>query len=317
MADQALGLDVGGTKILAVRADAEGAVLARVQVPTPAEDAEATLSAMVEVARGLLTPNVRAVGVGAAGMVEHASGVLRFAPNLAWRDLGIARHMRSALDLPCGLDNDANVAAYGELRLGAGRGRRHLLLLTVGTGIGGGIITEGRLYRGAHGFAAEIGHFIVEPGGPLCGCGNRGCFEQVASGAAIRRLGREAVASEPDSPLGRLVGGDAEAVTGELVTRAARDGDAAARGILAEVGRRLGEGIAGLVNVLDPEVVVVGGGAAEAGDLLLAPAREAFARAVEAPEHRPPVEILPAELGPEAGAIGAALLALAELGGGP
>jgi glucokinase len=316
MADQALGLDVGGTKILAVRTDGEGTVLARAQVPTPAEDAEATLAVMVEVARGLLSPEVRAVGVGAAGMVEHATGTLRFAPNLAWRDLEIARRMRAALGLPCGLDNDANVAAYGELRLGAGRGRRHLLLVTVGTGIGGGIIAGGRLYRGAYGFAAEIGHIIVEPGGPLCGCGNRGCFEQVASGAAIRRLGREAVAAEPDSALGRLAGGDAEAVTGELVTRAAREGDPTALAILAEVGRRLGEGIAGLVNVLDPEVVVVGGGAAGAGDLLLGPAREAFARSVEAPTHRPPVALVPAELGAEAGAIGAALLALEELGAG-
>jgi glucokinase len=316
MARHALGLDVGGTKILAVRTDEEGVVLARAEVPTPADDPEATLAAMVEAARGLLSPEVRAIGVGAAGMVEHATGILRFAPNLAWRDLEIARRMRSALGLPCGLDNDANVAAYGELRIGAGRGCRHLLLVTVGTGIGGGIITGGRLYRGAHGFAAEVGHIIVEPGGPPCGCGNRGCFEQVASGAAIRRLGREAVAAEPDSPLGRLAGHDPEAVTGELVTRAARGGDPTALGILAEVGRRLGEGIAGLVNVLDPEVVVVGGGVARAGDLVLDPARAAFALAVEAPEHRPPVAIVPAELGAEAGAIGAALLALEELGGG-
>lgn len=313
MSEQALGLDVGGTKILAVRTDADGAVLARAQAQTPADDAEATLAAMVVTARELLTAEVRAVGVGAAGMVERARGVLRFAPNLAWRELPIAERMRSALGLPCGLDNDANVAAYAEFRLGAGRGSEHLLLLTVGTGIGGGIIAGGRLYRGAHGFAAELGHIIVEPGGPPCGCGNRGCFEQVASGAAIRRLGREAVEAEPDSALGRLAGGDADAVTGELVTRAARDGDPTARAILAEVGRRLGEGIAGLVNVLDPEVVVVGGGAAEAGDLLLAPAREAFVRAVEAPEHRPPVEVVPAELGAEAGAVGAALLALEEL----
>jgi glucokinase len=316
MARHALGLDVGGTKILAVRTDEEGVVLARAEVSTPADDPEATLAAMVEAARGLLSSEVRAVGVGAAGMVEHAAGILRFAPNLAWRDLEIARRMRSALGLPCGLDNDANVAAYGELRLGAGRGCRHLLLVTVGTGIGGGIITGGRLYRGAHGFAAEVGHIIVEPGGPPCGCGNRGCFEQVASGAAIRRLGREAVAAEPDSPLGRLAGHDPEAVTGELVTQAARGGDPTAIGILAEVGRRLGEGIAGLVNVLDPEVVVVGGGVARAGDLLLDPARAAFALAVEAPEHRPPVAIVPAELGAEAGAIGAALLALEELDGG-
>lgn len=315
MPDQALGLDVGGTKILAVRTDRSGAVVARGQVPTPADDQEATLEAMIAAARGLLSPEVRAVGVGAAGMVEAGTGVLRFAPNLAWRDVPIAARVASGLGLPCLVDNDANVAAFGELRLGAGRGHRYLLLVTVGTGIGGGIIIDGRPYRGAHGFAAEIGHVIVEPDGPRCGCGNRGCWEQVASGAAIGRLGREAVEADPASPLGRLAGGDPEAVTGELVTRAAIEGDPASVRILAEVGRRLGEGIAGLVNVLDPEVVVVGGGAMGAGELLLGPARAAFLDAVEAPDRRPAVPIVAATLGPEAGAVGAALLALEELGG--
>jgi glucokinase len=247
-------------------------------------------------------------------MIDSKEGVLGFAPNLAWRNLPIAERMRDALGLPCQVDNDASMAAYGEFRFGAGRGYRHLLLVTVGTGLGGGIVSDGRLFRGANGFASEIGHIIVEPGGPLCGCGNHGCWEQVAAGRAIDRMGREEAREHEHSILRRLAGGDPDQVTGELVTQAAMQGDDAAKRILAEAGRRLGQGIAGLVNVLDPQVVVVGGGAIVAGDLLLDPARAAFLDAVEGPEHRPRVPIVPAELGNDAGAVGAATLALEELG---
>lgn len=311
---EAIGLDVGGTKINAFRVARDGTIVERSSAPTPADDESATLAAMVDLATSLKSPEVLAVGVGAAGMVDSTEGVLRFAPNLAWRDLPIAARMREALDLPCQVDNDASMAAYGEFRLGAGRGYRHMLLVTVGTGIGGGIVADGRLFRGANGFAAEIGHTIVEPDGPLCGCGNRGCWEQVAAGRAIDRMGREEAREHEHSILWRLAGGDPNKVTGRLVTEAARQGDDAARGILAEAGTRLGQGIAGLVNVLDPQIVVVGGGAIVAGDLLLDPARGAFHEAVEAPEHRPRVPIVPAQLGNDAGAVGAAVLALEELG---
>jgi glucokinase len=197
--------------------------------------------------------------------------------------------------------------------LGAGRGHRYVLLVGVGTGIGGGLVADGKLYRGAHGFATEIGHIVVEPGGPLCGCGNHGCWEQVASGTAITREGRSAVTRHGHSLLAELAGHDPARLTGRMVTEAARRGDPAARGILSEVGHRLGEGIAGLVNVLDPEVVIVGGGASDAGDLLLEPARMAYRMTVEAYEHRPDVPIVEAELRNDAGAIGAALIALEEL----
>ena len=311
---EAIGIDVGGTKINAFRVTRDGTVAERTSRPTPADDEAATLSAMVELARSLLTPDVIAVGVGAAGMIDSKEGVLGFAPNLAWRNLPIAERMRDALGLPCQADNDASMAAYGEFRFGAGRGYRHLLLVTVGTGLGGGIVSDGRLFRGANGFASEIGHIIVEPGGPLCGCGNHGCWEQVAAGRAIDRMGREEAREHEHSILRRLAGGDPDEVTGELVTQAAMQGDDAAKRILAEAGRRLGQGIAGLVNVLDPQVVVVGGGAIVAGDLLLDPARAAFLDAVEGPEYRPRVPIVPAELGNDAGAVGAATLALEELG---
>jgi len=311
---QAVGVDVGGTKILAVRVARDGEILARIDATTPADDQEATLVAMIEAVRAIVSPEVLAVGIGAAGMIDVANGLLRYAPNLAWRDVAIAERMRAELGVPCQLDNDANAAAYAEFRFGAGRGYRHVLLVTVGTGIGGGIISDGRLFRGANGFAAEIGHVVMEPGGPVCGCGNRGCWEQVASGSTIGRLGRDVAFEDPSSEIARLADGDPEAVTGAHVTRAALDGDPGAVRIVAEVGLRLGVGIAGLVNVLDPQVVVVGGGAIAAGELLLEPARAAYAEAVEGAHHRPTVPIVAAQLGPDAGAVGAAALALEELG---
>jgi glucokinase len=305
-------LDVGGTKIAAFRVVESGAIEERSQAPTP-KDAEEIVATMARLAREVRSESVVGVGVGAAGMVEFATGVLRYAPNLPWRDLPLASRLTDELGLPCLVDNDANVAAWGEYRLGAGRGSTDMLLVTVGTGIGGGIVSGGRLVRGAHGFAGEIGHIIVEPNGPLCGCGNRGCWEQVAAGRAIDRLGREAARDYPDAPFVTLAGGDPNRVTGAAVTEAAMQGDDLAREILAAVGRRLGEGIAGLANLLDPDLVVVGGGAIAAGDLLLGPARVRFIEAIEAPEHRPEVPILAAELGNEAGAVGAAVLALEEL----
>jgi glucokinase len=311
---QAIGLDVGGTKIAAARVAADGSILAKERVASPAADPAAILDATVDLAREVLTDDVVAIGMGAAGLVDSRTGVLAFAPNLAWRNVPLAAHVGGAIGLPVTADNDATVAAWGEYRFGAGRGSRHLLLVTVGTGIGGGIVTDGRIYRGAHGLAAEIGHIIVEPGGPTCGCGNQGCWEQVASGQAIQRAGRQAAERYPHSGIARLAEGVPARVTGSLVTRAAQDGDATARSILAQVGRRLGEGIAGLVNVLDPDVVVVGGGASAAGGLLLEPARRAFGRAVEAPDDRPKVPLLEAELGNDAGVVGAAALALDGLG---
>jgi glucokinase len=311
---QAIGVDVGGTKTAALRIDAEGSVLAREVRPTPAGEMAATLDTMVETARAVLTPGVEAVGIAAAGLVEKGSGVLRFAPNLAWRDAQLVEFVGGALRLPTVADNDGTAGVWGEFRCGAGRGHDHVLFVGVGTGIGGGIVADGRLMRGAHGFAAEIGHIIVEPGGEPCGCGNRGCWETVASGSTILRDGRRAISRHSSSTLVEIAEGDPAHLTGEMVTEAALAGDATARGILVEVGHRLGEGIAGLVNVLDPEVVVVGGGAATAGNLLLDPVRAAFLMAVEAPDRRPEVPIVAAALGNDAGGVGAALLALEALG---
>jgi glucokinase len=305
----AIGIDLGGTKVAGIVMSEDGRILSRIERPTPQSDAEAVVEvvhAVVQAVSGGEQPV--AVGVGAAGLVDFAAGVLRFAPNLPLREIPLRDEVATRSGLPCLVDNDANAAAWGEFRFGAGRGARHMLLVTVGTGIGGGIVWDGALYRGAHGFAAEIGHVIVEPGGPRCGCGNRGCWEQVASGQAMDRLGREAARKDPDGAIARLAGG--AGVQGAHVTAAAREGDPGAMAIVREVGGRLGEGLAGLVNILDPEVVVVGGGVGDEGDIFLEPARRAYRDTVEAPHHRPDVPIVVADLGNDAGAIGAAALAL-------
>lgn len=311
----AIGVDVGGTKIEGLLVDVEGGrIVDRRRVETPAHDQEATARSIIEVARELSASRegVRALGVASAGMVG-LDGLIAYAPNIAWRGFPLRERVGSDLDLPTLVENDANAAAWGEFRFGSGRGSNDMLLVIVGTGIGGGIVSGGKLYRGAHGFAGEIGHVIVEPGGPLCGCGNFGCWEVMASGRAIGRLGREAGVDHRRSLMVELAGGDPDAVTGAEVTKAALQGDGMAGQILAEVGRRLGEGIAGLVNILDPDVVVVGGGAIKAGDYLLQPARVAYEASVEGLDHRPTVPIVAAAMGNDAGAVGAADLAWLEM----
>jgi glucokinase len=308
---RAIGIDIGGTKIAGLLVGEDGTVHERLERETPLEDVDATMEELRKLAADL-NDGAEVIGLGVAGMLDFERGALISAPNLPWGSgLAIRDRVRDLVGLPCVVDNDANAAAWAEFRFGAARRyERAVLMVTVGTGIGGGIITEGRLYRGAHGFAAEIGHIIVEPDGPPCGCGNRGCWEQVASGRALDRLGAAAAERDRTILIARLAAGNQ--VTGRYVADAARDGDTVAVGIFEQVGRRLGEGIAGLVNVLDPEAVVVGGGVAEEGELILEPTRRAFLDAVEAAEARPEVPILQATLGNDAGAIGAATLALEE-----
>ena len=303
----AIGIDLGGTKIAGVVLGVDGGVLATEERAT-LDTTDAILDTTISLIESLRRPEVEAVGVGVAGMVDFEAGALRFAPNLPFRDVPIRDRVGEATGLRCVVDNDANAAGWGERQLGAARGNDDVLLVTVGTGIGGAVIAGGRVYRGAHGFAAEIGHIVVEPDGPPCGCGNRGCWEQVASGQAIDRLAREEAERDPAGGVARAAAGGA--VTGRYAAVAAREGDESALGIFADVGRRLGEGMAGLVNVLDPEIVVVGGGVADEGELLLTPAREAFWATVELRRGRPDVPIVVAELGNDAGAIGAAALAM-------
>jgi glucokinase len=303
----AVGIDLGGTKMAGLLVGEDGTVVASEERPAR-DSSEAILEDLAGLADSLRRPEVEAVGIGAAGMVDFEAGTIPFSPNLPLRDVPIRDRVAAATGLRCVVDNDANAAGWAERAYGAARGYDHVLLLTVGTGIGGALIVGGRLHRGAHGFAGEIGHVVVEPGGPPCGCGNRGCWEQVASGQTLDRLARED--AERDAHGGIALAAVGGPVTGHHAAAAARAGDEPARRIFAEVGRRLGEGIAGLVNVLDPEIVVVGGGVAEEGDLLLEPARASFWETVELRRGRPDVPMVPAALGNEAGAIGAAALAL-------
>ena len=307
---QAVGIDVGGTKTAAALVDRDGTVRALETLPTPADDMEATLATVVKAARAVMTPEVTGVGIAAAGLVDRRTGELVFAPNLAWRQVPLTAYLTAELGVEVVADNDNTAAAWGEYVFGAGRGFEDLLLVGVGTGIGGGIVSGGRLFRGAHGFAAEIGHIVMDPDGPLCGCGNRGCWEQFASGQAVTRAGRAAVRDGAATILVELSAGQPERITGPMVTGAARDGDAVSVAILTEVGRWLGVGIGGLVNILDPEIVVMAGGVAEAGDLLLDPARVAYRSTVEAAEMRPDVPIVVAALGSHTGVVGAAALVL-------
>jgi glucokinase len=311
---EAIGLDVGGTKTAALRISPAGEPLARSVVPTHAEDPEASMAAAERAVADVLGPAVRGIGVGAAGLIDTRSGTILTSPNFVWRQVPLGPRLAERFGLPVTVDNDATVAAWGEARLGASRGFDDSLFVGVGTGIGGGIVIDGRIVRGAHGFAGEIGHVIVDPSGPACGCGNRGCWEQVASGQAIERAAARAIAEDPGSTLATLADGDPQRGTGEVVVEAARDGDPIAVAILTEIGRRLGEGIAGFVNVLDPQIVVVGGGVAAAGDVLLEPARRACLAAIEGADVRPEVPIVPAALGSDAGAIGAGLLAIEAAG---
>ena len=305
----AVGIDVGGTKIAGGVVDEHGSVLEELLVESPATDVHAIEAAIERLVTELCTRHaIDAVGVGAAGYIDKARSVVLFAPNLAWRDLDLKADLETTLGLHVVVENDANAAAWGEFQFGAGHDVDDLLLVTVGTGVGGGVVLDGSLYRGAFGVGAEIGHMRVVPDGIRCGCGNRGCFEMYSSGSALVREARAAAraGSLLAADLVDRAGGDVDAITGPLITEAARDGDPFALEQLATVGRWLGEGIASLAAVLDPAVVVIGGGVSEADDLLLDPVRQAFAAQLTGRGHRPMLEIRRARLGNQAGLIGAA-----------
>ncbi len=312
-----VGVDVGGTKILGrvLAPGDEQRALAELRVDTPL-GADAMCDAVVEVVDGLRTHDavieaggLVAVGVGVPGLVDR-DGVLRFAPNLPGVvEFPVWARLAERLACPVVVDNDANCATWCEFRLGAAKGTTDAVLVTLGTGIGAGVVTDSRLHRGAHGFAGEAGHMQIDPNGPPCPCGRRGCWERFASGSGLGRLARDAAAAGRATRVVALAGGDPEAVRGEHVTRAALDGDEEAVQIMRDFAWWFALGVANLVNILDPDVVVVGGGLTDAGDLFLEPARRAFADLVLASRHRATVPLVPAALGPEAGAIGAGLLA--------
>jgi glucokinase len=304
------GVDLGGTNLRVALVDPDGTIVEQRVAGTPD-----TLDGMVDTIAGAvrafapLRPDARALGVGAAGMVDH-DGVIHYSPNIpAFLKAPVRQRLEDAVGLPTVVDNDANAAVVAELTHGAARGEREVLLITLGTGVGGGIVTGGRVLRGAHGFGAEIGHFQIDPDGPMCACGQRGHWEALASGTALGALGRDrAVAGRAPAVL-RLAGGDPNQVTGFDVGRAAAEGDPVAIELVAEYAGYVATGLVGLANILDPALIVVSGGLVDLTDVLLDPVRAAFAGRLEGAAYRPDVPILPAALGRHAGVIGAAVLA--------
>ena len=307
-----IGVDIGGTKVAAGVVDEAGRILAATRRDTPADDPGRTSDVIADAVRELTAGHeVSAVGLGAAGFVDAARSTVMFAPNLAWRDEPLRAAMEERLGLPAVVENDANAAAWAEARFGAGRGEDYVVVLTVGTGIGGGIVFAGELMRGRFGAAAEIGHLNIVPDGRRCGCGLQGCWEQYASGRAlVQEAIEQAKASPAMAPeLMRLVGGELDDLTGPMVTEAARAGDIAALQCFDELGRWLGRGIAQLAAILDPGMFVIGGGVSAARELVREPAERSYRKHLTARGHRPTAAVRIAEMGPEAGIVGAADLA--------
>ena len=307
-----IGVDVGGTKVAAGVVDEYGRIVEKLKRFTPAASPGGTISVIAGVVNELLGRyEVEAVGIGAAGFVDQTRSTVLFAPNLAWRDEPVKKLVEERIGRPVVVENDANAAAWAEAKLGAARGLQQVMLITVGTGIGAGIVLDGKLYRGRFGSAGEPGHYRVVPEGRLCGCGNRGCWEQYASGSALVAEAREFARRSPEAAvrLLQLGGGTAEGIDGPAVTIAAREGDIAALRCFEIVGNWLGAGLADLAAILDPGCFVIGGGVSEAGELLVNPAREAYEHGLTGRSHREFADVRLAELGPDAGLIGAADLA--------
>ena len=311
-----VGVDVGGTKIAAGVIDEHGQVVVSDRAESPARDPHEIVRSIAELVRKLNASiegdhEVEAVGLSAAGFVDKSRSTVIFAPNLAWRDEPLKERVEAELGLPVVVENDANAAAWGEFTFGAGEDVDDLLMLTIGTGVGGGVVLDGNLLRGGFGVAAEVGHIGMVPGGVPCGCGNLGCLESYGSGSALVRMTRERAVASPiaANDLLERAGGEAASITGPLITEAAKAGDGFAIDRLADLGDWVGQGVATLTAVLDPNVVVIGGGVSEAGDLLLDPIRSSFAKHVTARGHRPMLEIRLAQLGNAGGMIGVADLA--------
>lgn len=335
MARFVAGVDLGGTKIATGLVDEQGQVLQRVVHSTlPDEGPAAVIGRMIGSVRevctrqGLRPDELQAVAVACPGPLDPARGVVVEAPNLRWRNVDVVAPVREALGVPVCLENDANAAALGEWWAGAGRGTRHLVYVTVSTGIGGGIVIDGRIYGGAHWAAGEIGHTVaVVEDGPLCGCGRRGCLEAVASGTAIARRAVEALEAagwhegavppesdrRPGAALMRLAEGRWERVDARLVGEAARAGDELAREVLDLTWRYLGAGLVNLMNLFDPDAIVIGGGVSRLGEMMMEPLRRyARERAVSGPAEG--TRLVLAQLGPNVGIVGAAAVALDRLG---
>jgi len=310
-----IGIDIGGTKIAGALVDASGMVIRAQRLPTPANDPDALIEAVVglieELAKG---EKVLGVGVAAAGFIDADQANIIYAPNLSWRNEPFKSKLEAKLTLPVVIENDANAAAWAEYRFGAGVGLKHMVMLTIGTGVGGAVITDSKMLRGGFGIAGELGHLRMVPNGLLCGCGQNGCLEAYASGTALLKAAK-ALASSND-PAGqrlRQLQPDSQELTGQDVYSAIQESDPGALGLLREMGSWLGQAVASLTAVLDPEIVVIGGGVSVAGDLLLDPIRAAYLEHLPARGFRPELKIIGAEFVNNAGVVGAADLARVSL----
>src|ERR1017187_3796501 len=314
-----IGVDVGGTKVAAGVVDEKGQIVERLRRSTPAASPELTAAVIADAVNELLSRHeATAVGIGAAGFVDETRSTVVFAPNLAWREEPLKEQVEARVGMPVSVENDANAAAWAEAMLGAGRGHEHIMLITVGTGIGAGIVINRELYRGRGGVAGEPGHYRVVPDGRLCGCGNRGCWEQYASGSALEYEARDFALRTPGGAMRllQLGGGRLDGIGGQQITQAAREGDPGALRCFDIVGGWLGQGLADLAAILDPGCFVIAGGVSEAGELLLAPTRAAFEKGLTGGHHRPQAEIKRAALGADSGLVGAADLARRRLSAG-
>lgn len=308
----AIGIDIGGTKIAGALVDPDGVILRSVRRPTPAGDPAAIVDVVVELVRELGDgPGIVAVGVAAAGYIDAAQSTVYYAPNINWRNEPFRDRLAERLPgVDITIDNDANAAGWAEYRFGAGRGTTDMTMITIGTGVGGAIVTGGRLFRGGFGTAGEIGHLRVVPGGHPCGCGQRGCIEQYGSGRALLRFAGEiADAGGIGQGIAAARAANGGTLDGAVLASLIQDGDAGALAALRELGDHLGQACASIGAVLDPQVFVVGGGVAVAGDLLLDPIREAYLAHLPARGFHPVPEFTVAQLVNDAGVVGAADLA--------
>lgn len=317
--DLVLGVDLGGSKILTAVVDARGSLLSRDHSVTPAREGhEAVIGSILESAHRALEQadvavgRLAAVGVGAPGLANPETGILYTSPNLpGWRDVPLRDIIQESLGTKVYLINDANAAALGELHFGAARGARNFIYVTVSTGIGGGIVIDGRIYSGTIGAAGEVGHMTIDDAGPVCNCGNRGCWEMLASGTALARGARRRIEQGTATSILEHVGGDVDKVTAQTVQAAAEAGDGLARGLIAQTAYYVGVGLANLINIFNPELIVIGGGLSNIGDMLFEPAfkvagERAYEQALRA------VRLAPAALGRNSGVLGAAVFARLE-----
>lgn len=306
----AIGIDVGGTKVLGGVVSPTGEILATARRDTPREGGKALTQTIADVATELSSKYpVDSIGVSAAGFISSDRQTILATPNIAgWNGVNLVNELTQIIGKRIVLENDANAAAWGEFKFGAGRGRRDLMMLTLGTGVGGGLILEGSVFRGAFGIGAELGHIRLVPDGHLCGCGVRGCLEQYASGSALMRHAREAINASPDLARNLLARGDGtlEGLKGHHITEAARDEDPVALAAFNTMASYLGAGIATLCTVIDPSCIVLGGGVIDAGEIFLAPTRKAALSLIPFSGKHPYPEIVPAELGNNAGLVGVA-----------